>query len=151
MNAGGPYINVAALCEKVLQEQDGTLSLIRVVDRIVGTATGTAIPAELPPIQINLFAVVVMRSGIFKGTAPLKIIPRSPDESSLGEFSADVFLEGDDRGVNVISQLQFPAKEEGLYWIDVLLQGEILTRIPLRIIYQRLSQGSFGFRQNPSS
>ena len=29
----GPYIQVAAFCERVLQEADGVVSLIRIVDR----------------------------------------------------------------------------------------------------------------------
>ena len=27
--------------------------------------------------------------------------------------------------------------EEGVYWIDVLLEEELVTRIPLRLLYQR--------------
>jgi hypothetical protein len=33
MDAGGPYLNAALLCEKVLQERDGVLSIIRIIDR----------------------------------------------------------------------------------------------------------------------
>ena len=31
---GGPWLQVAVLCEKVLQEVTGTLSAIRIVDRL---------------------------------------------------------------------------------------------------------------------
>ena len=30
----GPYVQVAAFCERVLRESDGVMSLVRVVDRI---------------------------------------------------------------------------------------------------------------------
>ncbi len=33
-------------------------------------------------------------------------------------------------------------KEEGLYWFEALLDGEFLTRMPLRLIYQRAGQGT---------
>jgi len=46
-------------------------------------------------------------------------------------------LEGDDdRGVNVRLLIQFTAEEEGIYWFDVLLDDEVVTRMPLRVVYQ---------------
>jgi len=37
VNADGPYLIAAVLCEKVLQEKDETVSIIRMVDRITLT------------------------------------------------------------------------------------------------------------------
>src|SRR5215203_5961123 len=37
----GPYLQMAVICEKVLREEGGPLSLIRVVDRVTQTAEGT--------------------------------------------------------------------------------------------------------------
>jgi hypothetical protein len=34
------------------------------------------------------------------------------------------------------------ANEEGLYWFDVFLEGARVTRVPLRLIYQRVTQTS---------
>jgi len=31
---GGPYVQVAAFCEQVLQERDGVHSLIRIIDTV---------------------------------------------------------------------------------------------------------------------
>jgi hypothetical protein len=33
-------------------------------------------------------------------------------------------------------RVDFVADVEGLYWIDVLFEGELLTRMPLRVLYQ---------------
>jgi len=38
---GGPHIQIAAICEKALQEADGVLSLVRIIDRFFVTAQGT--------------------------------------------------------------------------------------------------------------
>ena len=43
-----PSLRIAALCERVLEEKDGSLSLIRLIDRLVITAEGTDVPTELP-------------------------------------------------------------------------------------------------------
>src|SRR5438552_2529043 len=66
--AGGPYIRVATLCERVLQEQDGVVSLIRVVDRFTQTAAGPSVPAEMPPLTISTTLVVNLSSGQARGS-----------------------------------------------------------------------------------
>lgn len=61
----------------------------------------------------------------------------------MPEFNIPVLFEGEERGVNIFLNLNFqPKEEEGLYWFDVLLEGTVVTRIPLRVLYQRLSQSS---------
>jgi hypothetical protein len=57
-------------------------------------------------------------------------------------LEAPVLLEGEDRGVNVVFQTMFEPDGQGLYWFDVLFNGERVTRIPLRVVYQ--SQPSVG-------
>lgn len=55
-----------------------------------------------------------------------------------------VFFEGQDRGVNVVLNINFAAEEEGIYWFDVLLHEQLVTRIPLRILYQRIGPQTAG-------
>ena len=38
--------------------------------------------------------------------------------------------------------LNLVAEQEGLYWFDVLLDDTLLTRIPFRVIYQRMTTGA---------
>ena len=51
-------------------------------------------------------------------------------------FSFPVHFEGEDRGVNLVIPTLFQADQEGLYWFDVMFQGQRVTRMPLRILYQ---------------
>ena len=138
---GGPYIRVATLCERVLQEQDGVLTVVRVIDRFTITASGPGAPQEMPPSNVSFSIVVMLQSGGVRGRYNLRIVPVTPSGKSLRELSAGVFLEGEDRGVNVVLNSQLAAQEEGLYWFDVFLEEQLLTRIPLRLLYQRVSQG----------
>jgi hypothetical protein len=48
-----------------------------------------------------------------------------------------VHFEGEDRGVQVVLPVTFEADQEGLYWFEVGFQGSRLTRMPLRVLYQR--------------
>ena len=149
METGGPYLNAALLCEKVLQEKDEVLSVIRVIDRITITAmsSGAPIPDTLPPSIVSFHVLLILKAGLFKGSAQVRLAIQSPGNQVVGETTMDVFLEGDDRGVNLVSLMQIQVQEDGLYWIDVTCAGQLFTRIPLRIIYQRLHQGSLQWPQ----
>lgn len=139
--AGGPYVQMAALCERVLEGKDGVLSVIRIIDRFTFTASGPSPPEEMPPGTINITIVIMLKSGFARGRFNLRIIPNTPSGKTLSGLGAGVLLEGDDRGANVVLSGQMHVKEEGLYWFDVLLQEQLLTRIPLRLVYQRVIQG----------
>ena len=143
MNIGGPYLNAALVCERVLQERDGVTSLIRVIDRVTVTALSQGtVAGELPPSSLSFTVYVALKSGVYKGSLPVKFEIKSPDDEKLGEFSTDVLFEGDDRGVNIVSPMQLQIQKDGLWWIDVFLMNDLITRIPLRVIVQRVSQGS---------
>jgi hypothetical protein len=61
----GPYLIAAVLCERTLQEADGTLSIMRIVDKVTGQSQrpGETIPAAMPPLAVSLELAVVMKSG----------------------------------------------------------------------------------------
>ena len=143
VNTGGPYLNAALLCERVLQERDGVTSLIRVIDRVTVTAVAQGnVAGDLPPTVLAFTVYVALKSGVYKGSLPVKLSIKSPDDEKLVEFSTDVLFEGDDRGVNIVSPVQFQIQKDGLFWIDLSLMDELITRIPLRVVVQRVSQGS---------
>ena len=56
----------------------------------------------------------------------------------LPSAEAPVLFEGDERGCVLATPLGVVAEEEGLYWFDVSLEGTLLTRIPLRVMYQKM-------------
>ena len=149
----GPYLNAALLCERVLQERDGVLSVVRVVDRVTLTAVSAETPAPemIPPSTLAFYILIVLKSGMYKGTAEIKLEINSPSGQRIGFSTVDAFFEGDDRGVNLVSPVQFQVSEDGLYWIDVTCLKELLTRIPLRVIYQRQSQGALPWSPTSSN
>lgn len=136
----GPYVQVATLCEKALQEADGVLSIIRVVDRMIVTAQGSEVPTELPQGHLQLTLVVTLKSDDARGRHPVSLRIQQPSGVYLPERTFDVMFEGEERGVNLILQLQIEALE-GLFWFDVAINQQLLTRVPLRVMYQRLPTG----------
>ncbi len=141
VNETGPYLVVAALCEKVLQEASGVLSLIRIVDRMTISTQGVGAPEEMPPGTVSITAVISLKSGQARGSDSVMIRLERPSgvKTQIGTFP--VFFEGEDRGSNIIFDLALFVEEQGLYWFDVLIGDRLLTRMPLRIVYQRLTVG----------
>ena len=134
-NTGGPYLLTAVFCEKVLHERDGVLSLIRVVDR-----WNIAGPSEtMPPTTIQTVLYMSFKSGIFRGPADITVKPIGPNGNALRTIAQQqVNFEGDDdRGINLNVNMGFPVTEPGLYWFEIAVGEEVLTRTPLRILYQR--------------
>ncbi len=134
----GPYLAAALICEKVLQEKDGTISIIRMVDRVTLTAPAALSPEQLPLVPINLYAFISLKSGSAKGRSTIKWRIEPPSGIALPEQLLPVLFEGEDRGVNLTLALNLVVDQEGLYWFDVFLEDQLLTRIPLRIFYQRI-------------
>ena len=124
------------MCEKVLTEQDGVLSVIRIVDRVTVTSAGPDVPDEMPPTQLNLSAVVSFRSGSARGRYTVRLRPEDPSGVQLPVLEMPVHFEGEERGANLVISFNMLAEHEGLYWIDVLFREDLITRIPLRVIYQ---------------
>jgi hypothetical protein len=145
-SVSGPFVSIACVCQTPLQEGNGILSIIRVLDRI--PVVGTTPQMQPQPLQ-NLILVVVLRSGILRATHKVKIVPIGPGEKTLPASEMSVLFEGDDRGPAIILPVSLVATEEGLYWFDVYLEEQLLTRIPLRVIYQRLQAFPFQPPQMP--
>lgn len=136
---GGPYVQAAVLCEKVLQEKDGVLSIIRIIDTINITASGMTAPDEMPAGQINLPAVVSLKAGMLTGKYEIEIVPVTPSGKKMHGVTVSAYFEGNDRGVNVVLNMNLLVKEEGVFWFEVSVHDQLLTRIPLRVVYQRLT------------
>lgn len=138
--SSGPYLVAALLCERVLQEKDETISVIRMVDRIVVTVNALGSPETIPPTPVNLNALISLKSGSARGRGTVKWRVETPSGLKLPDQLLPVLFEGDDRGLNLIVALNLVVDQEGVYWFHVLLEEKLLTRIPLRILYQRIGQ-----------
>ena len=134
----GPYIAAATFCEQVLQEASGVLSLIRLVDRITTTASGPEPPLEMPTTQLNLTLAIAMKSGDVRGSHPVRITPQLPSGETLAPITLSVHLEGNNRGQNLLSQMNMPLEMPGVYWFLIHFDDLLMTKVPLEVIYSRI-------------
>jgi len=134
----GPYLKAAFFCVNVLEEKDGALTPIRIIDRIIQSAVGPEVPEEMPEMPYQLKALIMLVSGETIGSYEVKIESIDPSGIKSSSFSTTVNFEGGpDKGINLIINLNLIIKIQGLYWFDVYFNKILLTRMPLRIIYTR--------------
>lgn len=137
----GPYLAAAFLCERVLMEQDGVPSFIRVVD-VFTRPVVTENPSDpLPPEVVVCTLAVTFKPGDARGSfdVALRIEKPSGEQQEMGAFNVH-FDGGPARGANVFVNLELEMDQEGVWWIDVLggPQQRLMTRIPAELRYQRL-------------
>ena len=102
---------MAVLCESVLREIDGRLSLIRVTDQLQVAGTGK----EMRPQPVNLNLVVTFKAGLAHGKYVIRISGTLPNSST--EFVSSeqgVYFEGEDRGVCAVFMLNIVLPGEGV-------------------------------------
>ena len=141
LETGGPWLALAVICERVIEDKEGKLHLIGILDRLVYTASGESAPEKMPPTAVQVTAVISLKSGFAKGRYTVGLRPVNPSGVQAPTLTVPVLLEGDDRGANVILGVNAQLSEEGLYWFDVLLEQRVVSRIPLRVLYQHASYG----------
>ena len=138
----GPYLKAAAFCTDVIEGKDGVLSLIRVIDRVTITAAAPDAPVSMPPVTHQLKVVLMFVSGRARGTQPVALKVEDPSGQIRDGWGGTVFLEGEDRGANLIIDMSFKFELQGLYWFHLFLSDDLVTKLPFRLIYQRVAPGS---------
>jgi hypothetical protein len=131
-----PFVQIACICQTFLQEANGAISVIRVLDRI-------GIPGFTPQMQPtplqNLVLLLVLKSGQLRETHPIKVVPVTPSgKQERPIIETNGLFQGDELGVISAAPIAMVINEEGPYWFDVYVEEELVTRIPLRVVYQRL-------------
>jgi len=137
----GPYLKAALFCESAIEGKDGVLSLIRVVDRLTVTVAGADTPRDMPAMDHTLTLVLMLISGMARGSSNVGLSVEPPGGIRRQVWSTTVLMEGEDRGANVVAQIQMRFELQGLYWFHVELDGEHLTSLPFRMIYQPVVSG----------
>jgi len=131
-----PYLKVGAICERVLEEKDNVLSLIRIIDRFTITITGKELPDKLPEGITTLTIVMSWFGGLGMHEAAFEIVsPGGETQPSPRSWSFN--LDSLNQGHNIIVTLPLRITRPGVYWVEFLLNGQVKSRIPFQILYAR--------------
>ena len=131
-----PYLKLGTICERVLQETDGVLSLIRIVDTFTITITGKEPPERLPSGSKLLTILMSWVGGLGSHEAAFNII--SPGgETQRSPRSWSFTLNAINQGHNIIVTLPVRIAKQGVYWIEFILNDQVKSRIPFQVLYER--------------
>lgn len=133
----GPYLLAAALCQRAQQDQYGALNIINVLEQLYVSADDPNAPEIMPTFRFQANLIIALASGTLIGERTLTVVPVEPAGERLEPVSQVVEFKGEDHRVTMISNLSMDITQEGVYWFDVLLDDQPVTRIPLRIRYER--------------
>jgi hypothetical protein len=135
----GPYLQVAVICEKALEEKNGVISIIRIIDRVTITYVGHDVPDKMPETPVSFVLVASFKSGEFNGEKELRIVLKeagSKDKEGKKLFSLPLTFEGDEKGTNVILNSVMQTKTEGVYWFEIFLDDNFYSKVPLTVHYK---------------
>lgn len=144
----GPYLGSALLCDRVLVEANGTISIIRAIDRVT-----IVVPPDLPvPVYPFTGTLVVGLRGAPAGADDiLLVVCRDPNGHEL--FRTEYYLEygGALAGTNVSAELSLVLPMPGVYTFDVQLNGRFLSRVFLEVVRQEATPDEIPDEESHSS
>lgn len=137
----GPWVSFSVLCEKFIEDKLGRLSLINIVDQVNFTPPQGQDPSQPLTVPIQLVAAVGFKGGVLKGPAEIKLQIVNPNGESGPSMMVSALFQGEERGTNLLTNINLVLNDEGLYWIEVYVNSQFMTRIPLRLSFQRVVFG----------
>jgi methyl coenzyme M reductase subunit C len=150
-----PLVAAAFVCERILEEPGGIFSAIRIVDiwtlkAVALSVVGHGIPegalAQVTPAaqqdvldatQLSINALVMIKAGDVRGKHEMRVRLRNPAGKPTDlpqRMPVDFDTDDPATGANIKLHFVMPGKNpEGLCWIEILWDEELLTRIPLKL------------------
>ncbi len=130
-----PYIVAALLCERILQEKDEVLSAIRIVDTFFVTVPKGLAPEVKPAIQLTLLLAFKKRINDEAEKHLLTLKIKAPSGTVAEQPTVALNFKADEvSGANLLTTLQMGVHEFGTFQIDVIVDGEVLTVVPFRLL-----------------
>ena len=132
-----PYVQVAALCERVLTENDNVRSLIRMVDCFaVATPPTGPLPEGATPVISMQLVVALKGCGELQGDYEVTIQLRSPTKVNKPAKVKVSFTDDHAHGTNIAMDIAMDVSNYGNFSFDVLWYGDLLTRVPFKLVPQ---------------
>jgi len=134
-----PLVNVACFCDTLIEDKDGVLSAIRIIDTftlsVVSDPPGHGLPPGVSPV-VDLTGLITLKAEeAFSTRIHLRLRRVNGEEKMLSPDDGwPVEFKGGSHGVTIRIKLQLAVQNYGVCWFDVLHEGEVLTSIPLRLV-----------------
>ena len=123
-----PDLQASFACEDVRLEAGGSHTIVGIMN---------AISTNMIPLRLNKICIWTRWvSGIGNYLQTTRFV--LPDETILAEVNTNFNLSNEDShttNVNILGNIEMP--QEGAYHVEILLDGEMKLRYPIRLIVSR--------------
>ena len=140
---GKPRVFVSAfICERVLREEGGLLTAVRLVDAFQTTPIDIHLDTPEPRIEKRYLAFTVGLIAVFvceqraEFTVSLRIIKPNGELSEGGLNLVPFVIESGVNGYTLNVALNLAGDVEGTYWFEIYVDQELATKLPLAVLHQ---------------
>jgi hypothetical protein len=142
--SSGPYLAAAFFCESVIEDKhDNALSAIRIIDQVNLVLSSNApsdFPSEQTRLPVPISGILSFKTGGAPGEHIVRVEMVSPSgKRSLAHKQTLVCSKEEHGGANLRYTATVMVMKGGLFWFDLFLDDELVTRMPLKIAIQRES------------
>ncbi|MCI0421077.1 MAG: hypothetical protein L0312_17930 [Acidobacteria bacterium] len=138
---GGPYVAAAVFCDNIVEGSDRALSAIRIIDQVTLTVPANApadVPSEKKPLPYSAWVLMSFKTGDAKGNHRVQLVGHSPSGKHQVILDKHVLFSSEQHGgANLRTNVTLVVSKGGLFWLDVVLDGRVVTRMPLQISVAR--------------
>jgi hypothetical protein len=131
----GPWLLVAAFCDRVLDDGEGNLSLDRLIGRLTLVPEDPSAPNVMPELSHTLTFVLTILTPPGRTSAPLVLGIRSPDGQLRVGPPINFKFTTETPASTLVMPFQMTFHVEGLHLVEVVLDDKLITRIPLDVVY----------------
>jgi hypothetical protein len=138
----GPQLAAAFFCETLLEDKDGVLSAIRIIDTVTVQIPNSAppnIPSDEHRIPVVASGLITFKTGDSPGEHKVRIVAESPSgKKQTVKEDTVVFTKAEQGGINIRLNSVVQVKKGGLFWFHVFLDEKRFTSMPLIISVERV-------------
>lgn len=137
----------AVLCERVLEEKDGTLTAVRIIDRLTMSSVGSRDPDAVTVVApATLALLVIFRYAKADREYEIALALEEPGGKRQELKPPGRLMPGGaTNGANFIGRVTFVPKKLGLYRFYVTIDGDRVAAVPLAVVEapseRRLGEG----------
>ena len=137
VSEGGPYLQMAVLCERVQIEPDGSASILHVTDQVAIRPDAGSGNWPMAKQVVTLALALSFNSGGSHVRHTVRVRP-SEEVAAAPDRELELDFSGTNRTGNFVLPLELEIASEGLYWFDVFLDDALVTRVPLHVRFEGL-------------
>lgn len=126
----------AVLCERVLEEKDGTLTAVRIIDRLTMSSLGSPDPNAVTVVApATLALLVIFRYAKADREYEIALAVEEPGGKRTELTPPGRLVPGGaTNGANFIGRITFVPKTLGLYRFHVTIDGDDVAAVPLTVV-----------------